>query len=229
MLPVVHCNVSLLSRARLCPSLLWACTDSHQAWVFSENTASHQVISCAETFHHQAILAPLCVSTSLELGFTASSYPAIKRGTAETPLQKGVSAKVLPKGSSKGISLPDHVASSSLLCVWAICDPCPGGTGRYQRAISGEDELILPCSTLASKQGVGAPCPRGCNVQTMAGGVQTGSPTTTALCSRWSWLQDKKSDFITAPSLWCLFALSPRTRQFQEEHCTPMTKDRCGS
>lgn len=191
--------------------------------------ASHQVISCAETFHHQAILAPLCVSTSLELGFTASLYPAIKKGTAETPLQKGVSTKVLPKGSSKGISLPDHVASSSLLCVWAICDPCPRGTGRYQRAISGEDELILPCSTLAARQGVGAPCPRDCNVQTVAGGVQAGNPTNTALCNHWNWPQDKRSDFITAPSLWCLFALSPKTQQFQEGYSTPMTKDRCGS
>lgn len=191
--------------------------------------ASHQVISCAETFHHQAILAPLCVSTSLELGFTASLYPAIKKGTAETPLQKGVSTKVLPKGSSKGISLPDHVASSSLLCVWAICDPCPRGTGRYQRAISGEDELILPCSTLAARQGVGAPCPRDSNVQTVAGGVQAGNPTNTALCNHWNWPQDKRSDFLTAPSLCCLFALSPKTQQFQEGYITPMTKDRCGS
>lgn len=53
----------------------------------------------------------VALATRLELGFTASSSPAIKRGIAEAPLQKGVIVKALPKGSSKGISLSAHVAS----------------------------------------------------------------------------------------------------------------------
>lgn len=80
-------------------------------FIFPEKMASRQVIACAETFHHQAVLAPRCVSASLEPGFTASSHPATNRSAAETPLQKGVSDRVLPKGSSEGISPPAQVAS----------------------------------------------------------------------------------------------------------------------
>lgn len=98
-------------------------------FIFPEKMASRQVIACAETFHHQAVLAPRRVSASLEPGFTASSHPATNRSAAETPLQKGVSDRVLPKGSSEGISPPAHVASEGLLRAWAICDPCPRGTG----------------------------------------------------------------------------------------------------
>lgn len=123
------------------------------------------------------------LATRLEPGFTASSSPAIKRGIAETPLQKGVIVKALPKGSSKGISLPAHVASSGLLRVWAICDPHPRGTDGHQRVTSGEDELIHPCLTPPSRQGSGSSMTTRSSSLSRAVSVRGGGNLTGCSCS----------------------------------------------
>lgn len=84
-------------------ALLWTLCQKRWHLISSLPVLRHFITG---SFWLHAVLA-----TRLEPGFTASSSLAIKRGIADTALQKGVGMKVLPKGSSEGISLPAHVAS----------------------------------------------------------------------------------------------------------------------